>query len=165
MGGGVTAGNAAVRTQDDLGPAVLFVQPKAAAHEQLPQVRPAVGHAVTARARERTSAAWRVTCHAFSCSIQAAIRASPADSFCGTQTSHRISPRLRWSRGPAPGRIAQEMGRGNDPLALDRDERRPLAHPGIDDRLARLALELAQTALTETETPGSTAPMGALTRS
>jgi hypothetical protein len=45
---------------------------------------------------------------------------------------------------PVVGRVAEQVGSGNDAPALLGDERRSLADQGIDDELAGLPLELAQ---------------------
>jgi hypothetical protein len=42
------------------------------------------------------------------------------------------------------GRVPEQVRRRGDPVVLDGDQRRPLAHPGIDDELAGLAFQLAE---------------------
>jgi hypothetical protein len=97
--------------------------------------------------------------------MHADMSASPAGSFCGTQTSHRISPRLRWnsdthSSAAKRSRCAAATTRSRSiatNVIRSRTHGSTIASPG--SRSSWLI-----TALTETDTPGSTAPTCALTR-
>jgi hypothetical protein len=55
-----------------------------------------------------------------------------------------ISAASRWSSPTGVRAVAQQVGRGDDVLALLGDERRPFGHPRVRDELAGLPLQVAE---------------------